>query len=153
MVTISAFIVFYTASPNMDSLRKTDVSMLVKSHGPTEQYDAYHECIMYLLQRYMSCCCWERNTVFANTVFKKMSQVLWPRFLCQNGVRSVSTICVNGYSPRARSLLFMFLRSKGLNILSYVEFCVDFRTELLTNQLLCVRSEIHVMWTKFGQKW
>ena len=48
-------------------------------------------------------------------------------------------------SPRARSLLFMFLRSKGLIILSYVEFCVDFRTELLTNQLLCVRSEIHVM--------
>ena len=55
-------------------------------------------------------------------------------------------------SPRARSLLFMFLRSKGLNILSYVEFCVDFRTELLTNQLLCVRSEIYVMWTKVRSK-
>ena len=58
----------------------------------------------------------------------------------------------SSYSPRARSLLFMFLRSKGLNILTYVEFCVDFRTELLTNQLLCVRSEIHVMWTKVRSK-
>ena len=45
-----------------------------------------------------------------------------------------------------------FLRSKGLNILSYVDFCVDFRTELLTNQPLCVRSEIHVMWTKVRSK-
>ena len=43
----------------------------------------------------------------------------------------------------------MFLRSKGLNILSYVEFSIDFITELLTNQgqkfMLCEVT--------LGKKW
>ena len=82
------------------------------------------------------------RTAYVTPVFKNGST-------CQpENYRPVSLTC----SPRARSLLFMFLRSKGLNILSYVEFCVDFRTELLKNQLLCIRSEIHVMWTKVRSK-
>ena len=49
-------------------------------------------------------------------------------------------------SPGLRdgSLLFMFLRSKGLKVVSYGKNGVDSKSELLTNQLLGLRSVFHV---------
>ncbi len=47
-----------------------------------------------------------------------------------------------GSSPRARTLLFTFLRPKGLRVVSKLEFSVVFRNAILTKIHPCINAQI-----------
>ncbi len=53
---------------------------------------------------------------------------------------TMSIDCGRG-SPRARTLLFMFLRPKGLRVVSKVEFSVVFRNVILTKIRPCINAQ------------
>ena len=55
-------------------------------------------------------------------------------------------------SPRANTVLLLFLSMEGLTVVSYVKFSADFENAFHTKILLSVFSQSAIQWRHLGPK-